>query len=436
MAMPFGTKQDAAGPVDFDAVYEQIIAPAVAAAGLESVRADEEMSGGILPTPMFERLLLCRFAIADLTTANANEFHELGIREAERPGSTILIFADGRGQLPFDVAPLHALPYRLDSSGTPIDAGATVAALTRRLERLREESLTPSSPIAEVLDRTDFPEIARLKTDTFRERVRYSQEIREKLTAARQNGLDAVAAVEHEISALDEVESAAIVDLLLSYRATSGWSQVIALVERMPKPLAATVLVREQLALALNRAGEDIRAEEVLLDLLKTRGASSETLAILGRLYKDRWDRARQAGQNDRAAAVLDQAIDAYRRGFEADWRDAFPGINAITLMELRQPPDPARNELLPVVRYAVMRRVAGTASDYWDYASLMELAILARDTAAAEQWLGKAIAVMRESWEGESSANNLRLIAEARETRGEDVTAIRELIAKLAPVP
>ncbi len=439
VVMPFGTKNDAAGPVVFDAVYKQIIGPAIEAAGLESLRADEEMSGGIIHKPMFERLILCRFAIADLTTANANVFYELGIRHAARPGSTILIFADGRGQLPFDVAPLRAMPYRLDASGTPTDVDAAVTALARRLELLRDEWRThdraADSPISELLDSYDFPDIARLKTDTFRERIHYSQGIKEKLTAARRSGLAAVAAVENELPSIDDVESAAVVDLFLSYRAVKGWTQMIALAERMPKPLAATVLVREQLALALNRAGEDIRAEEVLLDLLKMRGPSSETLGILGRVYKDRWERARKANQKIRAAAVLDQAIDAYRRGFEADPRDAYPGINAVTLMELREPPDAAKDELLPVVHYAVKRRLAGATPDYWDYATLLELAILTRDDTAAMQWLGKAVVAMREPWEGETTANNLRLIAEARQARDEDVTTIREVIAELVPV-
>jgi hypothetical protein len=131
---------------------------------------------------------------------------------------------------------------------------------------------------------------------------------------------------------------------------------------------------------------------------------------------------------------VLDQAIDAYRRGFEADPRDAYPGINAVTLMELREPPDPAKDELLPVVRYAVKRRLAGATPDYWDYATLLELAILTRDDASAMQWLGKAVVAMREPWEGETTANNLRLIAEAREARGEDAATIREVIAELVP--
>ena len=33
---------------------------------------------------MFERLILCEYAVADLTTANANVFYELGVRHAVR----------------------------------------------------------------------------------------------------------------------------------------------------------------------------------------------------------------------------------------------------------------------------------------------------------------------------------------------------------------
>jgi hypothetical protein len=116
--MPFGRKADAAGrTVDFDRVYGDLIAPAIAGADLEPLRADEEMTGGIIHKPMFERLILCEYAVADLTTANANVFYELGLRHAVRRWSTVLVFAEGGSQLPFDVAPLRALPYRLPRPG-------------------------------------------------------------------------------------------------------------------------------------------------------------------------------------------------------------------------------------------------------------------------------------------------------------------------------
>src|SRR5689334_19559671 len=99
--MPFGKKPASDGRlVNFDVVYEHLIRPAVVTAGLEPLRADEEMSGGLIHKPMFERLILCEYAVADLTTANANVFYELGLRHAVRPATTVLIFAKGVGQLP------------------------------------------------------------------------------------------------------------------------------------------------------------------------------------------------------------------------------------------------------------------------------------------------------------------------------------------------
>ena len=84
--MPFGRKLTHTGSsIDFDAVYQESVKPAIDKAGLDSLRADEEMTGGIIHKPMFERLILCEYAVADLTTANANVFYELGLRHAVRP---------------------------------------------------------------------------------------------------------------------------------------------------------------------------------------------------------------------------------------------------------------------------------------------------------------------------------------------------------------
>jgi hypothetical protein len=94
--MPFGQKPDAGGAViDFDAVYRDVIAPAIRDAAMEPLRADEEVTGGIIHKAMFERLILCEYAVADLTTANANVFYELGVRHAVRPSSTVALFAKG-----------------------------------------------------------------------------------------------------------------------------------------------------------------------------------------------------------------------------------------------------------------------------------------------------------------------------------------------------
>src|SRR5262249_12982394 len=151
---------------------------------------------------------------------------------------------------------------------------------------------------------------------------------------------------------------------------------------------------------ALNRLQKREQAESVLLKLVEIRGPSSETYGLLGRVYKDQWEEARNAGQGIRARGLLDKAIDAYLKGFETDWRDAYPGVNAVTLMELRDPPHPARATILPVVRYAVGRKVAKGKPDYWDYATLLELAVIEMNEAQAQEVLPQALALVRETWE------------------------------------
>lgn len=441
--MPFGKKPDPAGSlIDFDAVFRDLIRPAIEDADLEAVRADEEIVGGVIHQAMFERLLLCEYAVADLTTANANVFYELGVRHTARPWSTVLIFSENT-RLPFDVAPLRALPYRLTSTGTPADVDETRTALAGKLRDARQA--VTDSPLFQLLDGLKPPDIARLKTDVFRDRVRYSSETKERLAVAREkdskarkeeeeakeagagagaelSGPKELRAIEKELEPISDAEAGVVIDLFLSYRDVKAWDEMIALVEAMSAPLAGTVMVQEQLALALNRANRGDEAERVLHELLKRRGPSSETYGILGRVYKDRWRAAADAGEGRRARGFLDKAIDAYLRGFEADWRDAYPGINAVTLMEIRDPPDPRRERILPVVAYSTERRVASGEPDYWDHATLLELAVLGKDYEAADAAITNALAQSPPAWQTESTAGNLELIRNARQKRGETV--------------
>lgn len=429
--MPFGRKPAAHGMVvDFDRVYRDLIAPAVEAAGLEPLRADEEQTGGIIHKPMFERLILCEYAVADLTTANANVFYELGLRHAVRSWSTVVVFAEGGGQLPFDVALLRGLPYQLSSDGTVANVEQIRSNLTARLREAQKAAI--DSPVFQLVEGFSPPDIARLKTDVFRERVRYSSTLKERLARGRKEGVEALRAIEKDLGEIRNIESGVVIDLFLSYRAVKAWQDMIDLFRRMPAPLAETVMVQEQLGLALNRAGQSDEAERVLTEVIAKRGPSSETYGILGRVYKDQWEAALQKGEKSRARGLLDKAIGAYLRGFEADWRDAYPGINAVTLMEVKEPPDPRRERLIPVVTYAVERRIAAGKPDYWDHATLLELAVLANDQPRAEAALADALACVRESWEPETTVRNLRLIREARERRNDALPWCKEIEKEL----
>lgn len=424
VVMPFGRKPDGQGGwVDFDAVYVKLIAPAVSEAGLQPLRADQDLVGGLIHKPMYERLILSDYAVADLTTANPNVFYEVGVRHAFRPFSTVLIGADVQ-RTPFDLAPDRVLPYTLSSAGEPA-LGKDRAVLVKALRQAREA--TPDSPVFQLLGDLPTPDIARLKTDVFRERAQYSIELKQRLADAREQGLQALRAEEATLGSLDDVEAGVLVDLLLSYRARKGFVEMVDLIERMPAIVRRTLLIREQYGFALNRAGRSKDAEEVLLAVIEDHGPSSETNGLLGRVYKDRWDAERE-GSVLRAHGRLGQAIDAYRKGFEADWRDAYPGINAVTLMEIREPGGAEQHRLIPVVRYANQRRIDVGSADYWDHATRLELAVLERNRAEALDAAGVALASVREIWEPESTAKNLSLIRRAREAKDERIDWANEI--------
>ena len=429
--MPFGRKTDAAGRVtNFDSVFQKIIAPAVRQAGLEPIRADEEKIGGTIHKPMFERLMLCHYAVADITGANPNVFYELGIRHALRPSSTAILFVEGT-VIPFDIALVRGIAYKTDGAGEPVDPEIPMAAITKHLTVARN---TPhdDSPIYQLVDVLPHWQIDHTKTDVFREQIDYSKKYKERLAAAVHAGPEAVKqiAAEPALRNLNDIETGIIVDLFLSLRDVEAYLAMIDLYERMPLPLQRAKMMREQFGFALNREERFEDAERVLKEVIAEFGPSSETNGLLGRIYKDRWTKAQEGGRPE-ARSLLRRAIDTYLQGFEADWRDAYPGVNALTLMERQDKPDPRKARILPVVHYSVTRKAA-TNADYWDYATLLELAVLGDDHESAEDNLSEVTSFARHAWEVQSTKRNLGLIRNAREARNEDAAWIEAIETEL----
>src|ERR1700730_11970521 len=425
--MPFGRKMDASGRVtDFDAVYHKVISPAVEGAGVKPGRGDEEKIGGTIHKPMFERLMLCHYAVADITGANPNVFYQLGIRHALRPSSTVVLFVAGT-VIPFDIALVRGIAYRTDGAGEPVDLEAPLHAITQHLRAARDNPHS-DSPIFQLIDDLPHTQIDHAKTDVFREQVDYSKKYKARLAAAVGAGRDAVQTIANEpaLANLHEVETGVVVDVFLSLRDVEAYAAMVGLYERMPPPLQRAKMMREQLGFALNRAERFEEAEKVLKAVIAEFGPSSETNGLLGRIYKDRWEIARDQGRPE-ARSLLRRAIDTYLDGFQADWRDAYPGINALTLMERQDKPDPRKDQVLPVVRYAVSRKVEKNP-DYWDHATLLELAVLANDRDDAQDKLSDATGIECEAWMLESSARNLGLISKVRAERGEDAAWIDKL--------
>jgi hypothetical protein len=452
--MPFGAKPDPTGRpnIDFNRIYDNAIKPAIVAAGMVPIRADEEKTGGIIHKPMFERLLLCEYAVADLTTANANVFYELGVRHASVPRTTQPIFAKHQ-PIPFDVNYLRALPYDLGDNNQfgDTEAADLCDALTQRLKDLRRSAVEhggADSPIFQLFAEWAPGKLGHEKTDVFRQQVQLNEQRKALMERARSmpraDGLQELKQIEMDCGR-DTHEVGLLVDLMLSYRALEAWTEMIDLYECMPEELKRQPITREQLGFALNRragdktrsapdrAADRQRALKVLTDVEAQQGANPETCGLIGRIYKDFWDETRQTDP-PAARAHLRRAIEAYLRGYQADISDAFPGINAVTLLDISG--DAAskrkRDELVPVVRFAVTQRLVRKSPDYWDYATMLELGVLGSDQAQVQEYLDLALGAVREVWEPRTTARNLRLIRDARSARGEDVAWLDDIVAQL----
>ncbi len=137
--MPFGQKNDSSGRSIISTISTKpSFERQSESAEMDPLRADEERDGRIIHKPMFERLILCDFALADLTLANANVYYELGVRHSVRPHTTVLIFEKGGQRLPFDVAPLRAIPYTVDKLGHIRSPRSLIETIKGRLDEARE----------------------------------------------------------------------------------------------------------------------------------------------------------------------------------------------------------------------------------------------------------------------------------------------------------
>ena len=442
--MPFGQKPDLKSGVvvDFDQIYNEAIKPAIEECGLEALRGDEERTGGIIHSAMFARLLLSEFVVADLTLANANVFYELGIRHAAKPFTTVPIFANASA-LPFDVALVRAVGYQLKKGKlTKAAAQKLKSQLAKRLWDAISGATTHDSPLFQLIPKFPGIDLPDEVTETFKDRIRQAEEFREILSAARsqrthQKKREALLKIQGEWGDLKTVRRSVLIELLFSFRDAEGFDEMVDLYNAFPDYLKDYVVAKQQVALALNRRkkpGDREEALRILDGLLKNRGRDPETLGIKGRIHKDMYTEAAQA-KKITTTAVLDDAIDAYTKGFESDPRDYYPGVNAINLL-IQKGDATALKEaerLLPLVSFAVARRGGASSSDYWEIATALELACIGEDWPLALRILPRALIATTNSFSTQTTLGNLQLLKEARERSGQSTPELDAILTELS---
>ena len=97
----------------FDAEYHDIIRPAVEAAGLTCIRADELYSKPQVIADIWKSLRSARVVIAELSGRNTNVFYELGV--AHVLGKPVIIITRNQEDVPFDLKALRYLYYDINN---------------------------------------------------------------------------------------------------------------------------------------------------------------------------------------------------------------------------------------------------------------------------------------------------------------------------------
>ena len=114
---PLWTEHDSIGKeIDFDAVYDEIIEPAITELGIDCTRCDEIAKSGSIHKTMITGIATADLAIVDLSTLNPNVFYELGVRHALRPAVTILLRHAGiEKAIPFNIGGMKVVDYDPDA---------------------------------------------------------------------------------------------------------------------------------------------------------------------------------------------------------------------------------------------------------------------------------------------------------------------------------
>jgi len=465
VAMPFRKRADPRDPkllIDFDQVFS-VLKTIGEGAGYQTDRADLEQSDGLIHRAMYERLIVAELVIADISFGNPNVAYEVGVRHGTGRARTILVGAQVYVEkgIPFDIGPMRVLTYGIEPDGTMSAASADALgkALIARIQQEREGLLPTDNPIVQVTGLAPWGGPSHLKVDVFLQRMKYVDETSRKISelVGKKGGEEELDAIERELtSGTSHLEVAALhtnlLGLFLAWREKKKYDRMEALFPRFPPELQRTAIALEQLALARNRlaeaaakGGDPAKAEALragALDATKQLPPekwSSETWGIVGRIHKGAYDAAQDPVERK---ASLRQAIVSYEKGFAADQRDSYPGVNAVTLRAIRNAPDDAQAlaTLLPAVQFSADHAPPPTrdrqADAYWQTATKLELACIARDWERAQDLLVEALGLRSEpwmqSWMFDTTANNLKLIKDARASEPETAKALDGLVSRL----
>ena len=355
--MGFGKKTDfeTGRTLDLDKSYRNIIKPAVEAAGLRCIRADEIVHSGLIDVPMYEQLLNANVVVADLSTSNKNAFYELGVRHALRPYTTVVIAEDGIKTFPFDLNHVAVRQYHHLGEDIGYDEVMRFRDLLTKaiVEVAQQEPPAKDSPVYTFLNGLNPPVAA----------VQGIAAQGPKGAAPRSiEGATSDPTPTHSILIQQVDEAQGKGDFFKA-------KNLLSIIREMMKPQTPAQsedpYILQRLALVTYKTkypSEEkslYEAHEILQTLNPGTSNDPETLGLWGSVHK-------RLSEITKNAAFLDEAVRAYERGYYLR-HDYYNGINFAFLLNVRATTavDPA-DAIADFVRARRVRKEILTICEDW----------------------------------------------------------------------
>lgn len=382
VVMGFGTKIDfeTNRPLNLDASYHNMIKPAVEAAGLRCIRADEIKHSGTIDVPMYELLLSADLVIADLSTSNKNAFYELGVRHALRPSTTIIIAESGVTAIPFDLN--HVVVRRYKHGGEDIGVSEARKFHTEMVEAIQEilaqDPLKLDSPVYTFLTNLTPPALKKMQEEALKAVAEAGSLIQEADTADEQTH----SAIMAQVSAAQKqgkwFKMQTLLEMVRDNQAQARQQARQKATVATPPEDREDPYILQQLALATYKSKQPteqealLAARDVLASLAPATTNDTETLGMWGSIHKRLWDLGKRAadsatGNEPANTAFLDEAIRAYERGYYLR-NDYYNGINFAFLLNTRaaEAAAPPAEAIADYVQAQRVRKEVVTLCDQW----------------------------------------------------------------------
>jgi tetratricopeptide (TPR) repeat protein len=336
MIMPYGRKRtegsarSVPAEIDFDALWDKALRPAIEDLGYLPVRADQDVDALIIHERL-ERLCFSDLVLAEMTVPNGNVHYQLGVRQAARKSGCVLLSSDWAKPLT-DVAQMRCIRYPL-TEGEITDA---TAAAIRETIRNKVRAMAPAaSPVHTLLP--GFPEaVDRTRIARIRRQLDSLIAFQARVSMVRAAPRDVqIQKAEELVRVYSEPPISAPIahGLLKLLEHVGAWQALIDFAAKLPAELASSAEIMQFASLAWSRMAGHSRAIGALESLIESAGPTSEREALIGGRYRKLFNEARDQAQKLR---YLEKAIHHYERGMMLDLNDYQSSCNLPRLYRAR----------------------------------------------------------------------------------------------------